>query len=245
MRTDVSVATRGGGLSSISVGAWTTASLNKFGGASCGGGGRMGSSTASLALNSVERIVVSGWLDLTVTGIASYQVSVRPPGAAADSVPVPRRDVAGGMSKARVFLPAGGAVIVEFWSGTSAALYDPPDARRASSATGILRGVVTPVGAAVGGERGARLARRAIALPAAVSCSTGRAGVRLTKVAKRKAKSVVLSVNGHVAKRVKRVTRARGYAVRVPRSGPITITANVTPKHGKKVKVRRSYAACR
>ncbi|WP_091125663.1 hypothetical protein [Nocardioides terrae] len=253
MATNASVATGGGGLASFVVAETASASLSVFQAkstAACGSGGLLASATPKQSSLTVVPITTSGWLNLAFSASGAGVIGVTaavglvPPGGSDVSTYLFIQQSVGSVSR-QVYLPAGWSVAIQLNVSADASLRNPIDSRRSASVSATLRGTVTPVGAAVTGERGKRLARHAVALPGAVSCSTGRAGVRLTKVAKKKASSVTFLVNGHKARRLKRIKRARSLAIRVPTAGAITITAKVTPKHGKKVKVRRSYAACR
>jgi hypothetical protein len=190
-------------------------------------------------------IVHAGWLDLggwaKGRGRAAYEVGLVPPGASSAT------SATGNLLAAqhnRVYLPAGWSVIVSMRGEFSVESNASDNGLSSGSLSLSFSGRVTLAGAAVNAAHGKRFARRSVALPAAVSCS-GSAAVRLTRYARKKAKSVTFLVNGHRVRTVKRIKRARTLGIRVPTSGPITISAKVTPKHGKKARVTRSYAACR
>ena len=248
MTSDTSVTTRSGSLASFVISQTGRASVQPVNAGACGSGGPLASAAPSQATEVIEPARVAGWLDLAgaVGGSGTRQVFayvyLLPPRGAGTAV-IPSQEITRGWTR-RVYVPAGWSVDVRLDAQARAYLYNPASTTRASATVSAsVRGTFTPAGAAVTGERGARLARRAVALPSAVSCAgSARAGV--TRYAKKKAKSVTFLVNGHPVRRIKHIRRARSVTIPVPTRGPIKITAKVTPKSGKKVKAWRSYAAC-
>jgi hypothetical protein len=253
MAADASVSTASGGLASFSVSETASASFTMSANAKpsdCGSNYLLGSATPSQSFLSVLPIRTSGWLDVasSISGSGPVEVAaavglVRPGGSDVSTYPFLQQTL--GSAKRRVYLPAGWSVAIALNVEADASLHNPIDPRRSAAAVkASFSGRFTPAGAAVNAAHGARVARRSVTLPASVSCA-GSARVKVTKYARKKARSVAILFNGRVAKRIKTIKRARYHTVRIPTAGPITISAKVTPKHGKKVKVVRSYAACR
>jgi hypothetical protein len=252
MASAASVATASNALTAFSVRETASAAFSMIAGRSpgdCGSNHLLGSATPSQSFLSVLPIRTSGWLDVasSISGSGPVEVAaavglVRPGGSDVSTYPFLQQTL--GSAKRRVYLPAGWSVAIALNVEADASLHNPIDSRRAASVSASFSGRFTPAGAAVNAAHGARVARRSVTLPASVSCA-GSARVKVTKYARKKARSVAILVNGRVAKRIKTIKRARYHTVRIPTAGPITISAKVTPKHGKKVKVVRSYAACR
>jgi hypothetical protein len=254
--TDATVSTKfAGGIpatiaATMSAGvSWGTVS----GGATCGAG-LWGSGTAENRFLIIQPFARSGWLDLTVTasGVQAANAHivvnlVQPDGRIVPS-PVPTSNLvtasvhAGSVRHAFV-VPAGWSILIQGAASANGAIADVDNPTRTSSVGLSIAGTAAPTGGAVTPESGKATARKAVVLPGAVSCA-GSARVAVTKYAKKKARSVTFLVNGRTAKKVKRIKKARGYTIRVPQTGGITLTAKVKLKSGKKVSAVRRYAPC-
>lgn len=109
------------------------------------------------------------------------------------------------------------------------------------------RSVVTfaPIGDRVSGPVGA--AKKQVKLPAAITCSTGKARVQLTKkkAQLKKVRAIVVKSNSASAKlKGKGLKKGRTLSLRVPASAHGTVSATVTLKGGRKQTVRASYLPC-
>lgn len=250
--SNVSFTTSGGGLSALALSTSAAAAFTRpEPSPACGSNGLVAEATSESEYGMVLPVAAGGWLDLAASAPGQrgpedryrYEVYVAPPGG--DLAPVAANpDVLGNVST-RVYLPAGGSLGLVVSTKVEAELRYPDNGRRSASGGMSLRASFTPGGVAATLPRGPRLARRAVALPPAVSCA-GSAHVRVTRFARKNATAVVLLVNGQRVKRIPRVRRARTYVIPVPVAGPITIAAKVTPKKGaKRLKAVRSYVACR
>lgn len=218
------------------------------GGPVCGSpSGEMGSRRALVAVRSYQPVPGAAWLDLTLVNQTPANPftfeTVVANSAGARVGGIPQREVAT-TQHLRIFVPARSALWLEGKNEASARARRPLTATVTSTFAFTFRGVVTPIGAASTAQSGPAPARRAVTLPAAVSCSARKATVRVTRYARKKARTVVVRVNGT---RVRTITRptARKHVVKVPARGGIRIKATVTFKNGKKKTTSRSYAACR
>ncbi|GAA1540124.1 hypothetical protein [Nocardioides humi] len=76
-------------------------------------------------------------------------------------------------------------------------------------------------------------------------CATGNVTAAITKKAKKKAKQIVVSVNGKKAVKLKgKKLKKRALVLPAAPSSAAEVTAKITLKNGKKVTVTRSYLAC-
>lgn len=250
-----SFTTAGGGLSTLSLTASAAATFTRVApSARCGSSGLAAEAAPSSQFDLMLPVTSSGWLDLSATVRSSvgaenrfrYQIFLVPAGGSiGNATLLAGHQFVAGTRSSRVWLPARASLGLVVEAKVEAELRYPDNGRRSASGTIAVSARFQPAGVATAPARGARLAKRAVVLPAAVSCA-GRASIKLTKFARKKASSVVLAANGRVVKRLPRIKRARVVVVRVPTAGPITLRAVVKPKKGKKrVKVTRSYAACR
>ncbi|WP_300675997.1 hypothetical protein [Nocardioides sp.] len=113
-----------------------------------------------------------------------------------------------------------------------------------ASVSGSTTWTFTPGGAAsaISGKGG-----RYVALGGR-SCTTNAVSAAVTKAARKKAKKVVIKVNGvtRVALKGTRLKKAGGLTLGgISPTSNATVVATITPKKGKKVSVARSYRACR
>lgn len=77
------------------------------------------------------------------------------------------------------------------------------------------------------------------------TCTTGQIAAELTKKAKKKAKKVVVKVNGAKAASFKgKSLKKKAFSLAVPPASAAEVVATITLKNGKKVTVTRSYLAC-
>lgn len=254
----VSFTTAGGGFKSFSAtetasASFSTAATSK----ACGG-----STTATRLATASPRAkyelqlptATAGWLDVTATapesasvhGTYGYTLELTPPGAAdysndkfADADVMP-----GGSTSSHIYVPRGWTVMAYATASMNATLeYPDRPTQRGGSGSVTVNGTFTPAGSAASGLIGSASARKAVSLPSSLACNgTARLGVAKTG---KKTKSVALTVNGRVVKRLKKVTRATAVTVRVPASGHVTLGATVTSKKGATASVTRSYVACR
>ncbi|GAA3525122.1 hypothetical protein [Nocardioides daeguensis] len=137
-----------------------------------------------------------------------------------------------------VLLPAGevgvsfGADVYVSASGTR---------EEAASYSGTFRIDLQPVGAAGAVDgKGAGYVQLG-----ARDCATGTVAAVVTKKAKKKARSVLVRANGaKVAKLKGKKLKPTMLAVPANRLAPVTVSAKVALKNGKKATVTRSYLAC-
>lgn len=138
-------------------------------------------------------------------------------------------------------LPAG-PVEVSFAVQTRTALTSAPPVSRSASTEVSFTANLVPDGHASAAKG---KAKRLVSLGRR-DCATGKVGVALTKRAVAQARSVALEVTGRKkAKRFQgRTLRKRTIRLAAPAKRDVRVTATVTLKNGKKVKVSRSYKAC-
>lgn len=213
--------------------------------ATCGAAsGSMVNGNSIAYLQTTQPIAGAGWLDLQTVNsspnAANVQLTVWNAAGTVTTF-VPQREVPSRASS-HIYLPAGG--MVRLWAsvGTSVTRSRPITPYSEQRWSTAMRGVVTPIGAATGVQRGKLAARRSVVLPAAVSCA-GSARIKVSKYGKKKSRSISILVNGKTKKKITRL-RVKGYTVKVPRKGTITIKAKVTTAKGKKRATVRTYAAC-
>jgi hypothetical protein len=239
---------RGGGLALLTVQASGSLSFWPSGtGASCGANGTViANATPWMSSHTVQPVAGAGWLTLRVANRARSVTRIKLTvwtAAGTASTFVPDRDIATDQT-IRAYLPAGG--LVDLWTsaGGGASAKAPLTKVQTTSWTTSLRGDVIGVGVATGAQRGALFPRRSVTLPAAVSCARHTARIAVTKVGRKKARKVVVVVNGKKVRTLSRL-KVKGYGVKVPAKGTITLKAKVTSRHGTTRTTARTYAACR
>lgn len=137
-----------------------------------------------------------------------------------------------------VLLPAGN-VDLEFDAWADA--YADEVGRNAASIVVEAKIDLQPLGAAsaVSGKGGS------YTVFGARDCATGNIAAAITKKAKKKAKQVVITVNGaKVAKFKGKKLKKRTLVLPAAPSSAAEVVATITLKNGKKVTVTRSYLAC-
>lgn len=137
-------------------------------------------------------------------------------------------------------IPAGDvSIFFNFDSEASATTTDAAD--RVTTYSGKYRIDLLPLGhpSAVSGKGGGHV------LLGARTCATGQIAAELTKKAKKKAKQVLIKVNGaKVAKFKGKKLKKRTLVLPAAPSSAAEVVATITLKNGKKVTVTRSYLAC-
>lgn len=175
------------------------------------------------------------WLTITGTGNGTglAQAVVGDYGGSAAAVVVGTR----GAGSASMLLPAGPAVL----NVQAQARVDADDAVRSRSYSASFTIELQPLGAAsaVSGKT------KGLVQLGTRDCASGNIAVDLTKKAKKKAKQVLVFVNGtKVAKLKGKKLKPRTLVVPAARGAAAEVRIEVRLKNGKKATVTRSYLAC-
>lgn len=200
---------------------------------------------ASTECNSSARAEPGAWGNLVLTQPMWVTLTAKGDGNGYGSVGVEGPDGGAyisvykrGTGSTSALLPAG-PIGLGFSANADASSYDDHDGTRAYS--GSFKIELQPVGAASAatGKGGAYTQF------GARNCSTGAVDAAITKKAKKKAKQILVKVNG------KKVANLKGKKLKkrtlVLPAAPATaaeVVATITLKNGKKVTVTRSYLAC-
>jgi hypothetical protein len=135
-------------------------------------------------------------------------------------------------------LPAG-LIEMDLYGETDAYAADPQN--RTASFTSSVTVELQPMGAAAApAGKGAGYTQFG-----ARDCATGNVAAAITKKAKKKAKQVVITVNGaKVAKFKGKKLKKRSLVLPAAPASAAEVVATITLKNGKEVTVTRSYLAC-